>query len=143
MALSWLGLMAASVAIATPAHTATELPRAAFRACLDKSDGTNPARNDCYTDSASQLLASTLAKALGTARQFDAAFRPPVASPMVRVIERQQAAWETWQASACGFFGNQAQWGNDGRYRHGPECEIQVIEDRVDQLNELIALMNN
>lgn len=139
----WLRLMAVSIAIAAPAHAAADSPRAAFRACLDKTDGTNPARSACHTDAADKLLATTLAKALGAAKRFDARFDPPVSPRMVAVIERQQGDWAEWQASACDFFGNQAQWGSDGRYLHGPECEMQVIEDRVDQLNELIALMND
>jgi uncharacterized protein YecT (DUF1311 family) len=139
----WLKLMAVSIAMAAPAHAAAESPRDAFRACLDKSDGTNPARNACHTDTADILLETTLAKVLGVAKRFDAGFDPPASPAMATVIARQQGDWVKWQASACDFFGNRAQWGSDGRYLHGPECRIQMIEDRVDQLNELMALMSN
>jgi uncharacterized protein YecT (DUF1311 family) len=143
MALSWLALMAAGVAVATPAQAAAGSPRADFRACVDKSDGTDPARNACYTDAARKLLDTTFGKARLAAKNFDAGFNPPVSPPMAMVLEQQQDAWENWLASACDFFGNTAQWGSDGRYLHGPNCQIQMIEDRVDQLNELIALMKD
>lgn len=143
MAFSWLALMATGVAIATPAQAVAGSPRADFRGCIDKSDGTDTMRNACYTDAARKLLDTTLGKARLAAKSFDADFDPPVSPSMTMVLEQQQEAWENWLASACDFFGNRPQWGTDGRYLHGPECQIQIIENRVDQLNELITLMTN
>ncbi|WP_245893148.1 lysozyme inhibitor LprI family protein [Devosia naphthalenivorans] len=121
-------LFASTVCIAGSMLAAPAAADDIYDRCLEDSDGTNTAWSACggdYLDRLDGQLNDTWQQVF------------PELTPEGRTLLRtEQRAWNAFKEGSCLYYGN-GDYGREGQVLHFPICQGQIIEQRIEYLNQL------
>lgn len=110
------------------AFTIPSVADSKYDQCIDLADGTNTAWAECGAEYLTRLDAE-----LNEAWQD---VFPELSSAGQTLLRTEQRAWNTFKEASCLYYGN-GDFGREGQVLEQPACRAQIIEDRIEYLNDL------